>query len=332
MRGFVSRAGSAGNASRVPKPASMPGMSTRSPSRSRCALADVRGDVAVKVLGDDFGGMNAAADRIAKILGNTRGAVDVRVEQTEGLPMLDIHPNRMAMSRIGVTAGDVQDMVAAAIGGREAGLIFEGDRRFPVVIRLSEAARSDLTQVAQVPVPTSAGGFAPLSTVADIAVVDRPNQISRENRKRRVVVQANVRDRDVASVVADARAAIDAQVKMPPGIYVEWGGQFETLASANDRLFLVVPVCFAVIMLLLYGALGSLRDAVIVFTGVPLALVGGVLALVLRGMPFSGSSAVGFIALSGVAVLKYSSVVLPQRAAACLPAAVNIAHNRRHGR
>ncbi|RZL84683.1 MAG: CusA/CzcA family heavy metal efflux RND transporter, partial [Sphingomonas sp.] len=160
-----------------------------------------------------------------------------------------------------------------------------------------------LTQVAQIPVPTSAGGFVPLSTVADIAVVDGPNQISRENGKRRVVVQANVRDRDVASVVADARAAIDAQVKMPPGTYVEWGGQFENLASARDRLLLVVPVCFAVIMLLLYGALGSVRDAVIVFTGVPLALVGGVLALVLRGMPFSVSAAVGFIALSGIAVL-----------------------------
>ncbi len=266
-------------------------------------IAGVRGDIAVKVFGDDFGGMNDAAGRIADILRQTRGAVDVRIEQTEGLPMLDIRPNRMAMSRIGVTAGDVQDTVAAAIGGREAGVIFEGDRRFPVVIRLSEASRSDLTEVAQVPVPTSAGGFVPLSTVADIAVVDGPNQISRENGKRRVVVQANVRDRDVAGVVADARAAIDAQVKMPPGTYVEWGGQFENLASARDRLLLVVPVCFAVIMLLLYGALGSVRDAVIVFTGVPLALVGGVLALVLRGMPFSVSAAVGFIALSGIAVL-----------------------------
>ncbi len=266
-------------------------------------IAGVRGDIAVKVFGDDFGGMNDAAGRIAAILRKTRGADDVRVEQTEGLPMLDIRPNRMAMSRIGVTAGDVQDTVAAAIGGREAGVIFEGDRRFPVVIRLSEASRSDLTEVAQVPVPTSAGGFVPLSTVADIAVVDGPNQISRENGKRRVVVQANVRDRDVAGVVADARAAIDAQVRMPPGTYVEWGGQFENLASARDRLLLVVPVCFAVIMLLLYGALGSVRDAVIVFTGVPLALVGGVLALALRGMPFSVSAAVGFIALSGIAVL-----------------------------
>jgi cobalt-zinc-cadmium resistance protein CzcA len=266
-------------------------------------IAGVRGDIAVKVFGDDFGQMNAAADAIADVLRKTRGAVDVRVEQTEGLPMLDIRPNRTAMARVGVTAGDVQDTVAAAIGGREAGMIFEGDRRFPVVIRLPESARSDLTAIAKVPVPTPEGGFVPLSTVADIGIVDGPNQISRENGKRRVVVQANVRGRDIAGVVADARAAIVREVKLPPGTYLEWGGQFENLASARDRLLVVVPICFAVIMLLLYGALGSARDAVLVFTGVPLALVGGVLALVLRGMPFSISAAVGFIALSGIAVL-----------------------------
>ncbi len=266
-------------------------------------IAGVRGDIAIKVFGDDFGEMNATAERIAAILRKTRGAADVRVEQTAGLPMLDIRPNRTAMARVGVTAGDVQDTVAAAIGGRQASVIFEGDRRFPVVIRMAESARSNPTAVGQVPVPLAGGGFVPLSTVADIAVVDRPNQISRENGKRRVVVQANVRDRDVAGVVADAREAIDAQVRLPAGTYLAWGGQFENLASARDRLALVVPICFVVIMLLLYGALGSVRDAAIVFTGVPLALVGGVLALVLRGMPFSISAAVGFIALSGIAVL-----------------------------
>lgn len=266
-------------------------------------IAGVRGDIAVKVFGDDFGQMNAAANAIADVLRKTQGAADVRVEQTEGLPMLDIRPNRIAMARVGITAGDVQDTVAAAIGGREAGMIFEGDRRFPVVIRLPESARSDLTAIAKVPVPTPEGGFVPLSTVADIAIVDGPNQISRENGKRRVVVQANVRGRDVAGVVADARAAMDRDVKLPPGSYLQWGGQFENLASARDRLLIVVPICFAIIMLLLYGALGSIRDALIVFTGVPLALVGGVLALLLRGMPFSISAAVGFIALSGIAVL-----------------------------
>ena len=266
-------------------------------------IAGVRGDVAIKIFGDDFAQMNATAESIAAVLRRTRGATDVRVEQTEGLPMLDIRPDRTAMSRVGVTAGDVQDTVAAAIGGRQAGMIFEGDRRFPVIIRLPESARSDLTAIAQVPVPTAEGGFVPLSTVANIEVVDGPNQISRENGKRRVVVQVNVRGRDVAGVVGDARAAIGERVKMPPGTYLEWGGQFENLASAQGRLMIVVPICFAVIMLLLYGALGSIRDALIVFTGVPLALVGGILALLLRGMPFSISAAVGFIALSGVAVL-----------------------------
>jgi len=227
----------------------------------------------------------------------------VRVEQTEGLPMLDIRPNRDAMARLGVTAGDVQDTVAATIGGRQAGMIFEGDRRFPVVIRLAEQARTDPGALAQVPVPTAGGSFVPLSSVADIEVVNGPNQISRENGKRRVVVQANVRGRDVAGVVGDAQGAIARDVKLPPGTYLEWGGQFENLASARGRLAVVVPICFAAIMFLLYGALKSVRDAVLVFTGVPLALVGGVLALLLRGMPFSISAAVGFIALSGIAVL-----------------------------
>ncbi len=266
-------------------------------------IAGVRGDIAVKIFGDDFARMNAAARDVAAALGSTRGATDIRVEQTEGLPMLDIRPDRTALSRVGITAGDVQDVVAAAIGGREAGTVFEGDRRFPVVIRIDDAARSDLTMIGQLPVPTPQGAFVPLSTVARIEVVDGPNQISRENGKRRVVVQANVRGRDVAGVVADAQAKIAADVTLPPGTYLEWGGQFENLTSARDRLAIVVPLCFAVIMLLLYGALGSLRDAVLVFTGVPLALVGGVLALALRGMPFSISAAVGFIALSGIAVL-----------------------------
>ncbi|CAM3277652.1 Cation transporter [Sphingomonas antarctica] len=266
-------------------------------------IAGVRGDIAAKVFGDDFATMNATAMRIAEVMRKVRGAADVRVEQTEGLPLLDIRPNRDAMARVGVTAGDVQDLVSATIGGREAGMIFEGDRRFPVVIRLANTSRSDMQALGQLPVPTASGTFVPLASVADIAIGDGPNQISRENGKRRVVVQANVRGRDVAGVVADAQAAIDKQVVLSPGTYLQWGGQFENLATARARLTIVVPICFAVIMLLLYGALGSVRDAALVFTGVPLALVGGILALVLRGMPFSISAAVGFIALSGVAVL-----------------------------
>ncbi|MHA3841470.1 efflux RND transporter permease subunit [Sphingomonas aestuarii] len=266
-------------------------------------IAGVRGDIAVKVFGDDFDQMNATANQIAAILRETEGAVDVRVEQTEGLPMLDIQPRRDAMSRLGVSAQTVQDTIAAAIGGRDAGMIFEGDRRFAVTIRMSDAQRADFQTLGQVPVPLPQGGFVPLESVADINVTDGPNQISRENGKRRVVVQANVRGRDVAGVVADADAAIAGQVRLPAGQYLDWGGQFENLESATQRLMLVVPACFALIILLLYGALGSVRDAAIVFTGVPLALVGGVLALVLRGMPFSISAAVGFIALSGIAVL-----------------------------
>lgn len=266
-------------------------------------IAGVRGDVAVKVFGDDFDAMNATAQEIAAILRKTEGATDIRVEETEGLSMLDIRVNRDAMARLGVTAQDVQDVVTATIGGRQAGTIFEGDRRFPVVVRLSDAQRSDMSVIEQVQVPVAGGAFVPLASVADIRIVDGPNQISRENGKRRVVVQANVRGRAISSVVEDAKTAIAKEVRLPAGAYLEWGGQFENLASARDRLQLVVPACFILILLLLYGALRSPRDAAIVFTGVPLALIGGVLALFLRGMDFSISAAVGFIALSGIAVL-----------------------------
>lgn len=266
-------------------------------------IAGVRGDIAVKVFGDDPDAMNSTASQIAGILRATDGATDVRIEQTEGLPMLDIRPRRDIMSRLGITAQTVQDTISAAIGGRDAGTIFEGDRRFAVTIRLSDVARANLQTLYQVPVPLPKGGFVPLQVVADISVTDGPNQISRENGKRRVVVQANVRGRDIAGVVVDAQAEIDSKVRLPAGQYLDVGGQFENLQSASERLMVVVPGCFAVIILLLYGALRSVRDAAIVFTGVPLALVGGVLALFVRGLPFSISAAVGFIALSGIAVL-----------------------------
>ena len=266
-------------------------------------IAGVRSDVAVKVFGDDFASMNATAAKIAAALRQTPGAEDVKVEQTEGLPMLDVSLKRDAAARLGITAQDVADTVSAAVGGRESGQIYEGDRRFPIVVRLSDAARANLDTLGQTPVSTPQGASVPLASVADIAITDGPNQISRENGKRRVVVQANVRDRDVASVVAEAQASIARDVRLPTGEYLEWGGQFENLASARTRLMLVVPACFAVILLLLYGALGSVRDAALVFTGIPLALVGGMLALAMRGMPFSISAAVGFIALSGIAVL-----------------------------
>ena len=237
-------------------------------------IAGVRGDVAVKVFGDDFDTMNRTANQVAAILRKVEGATDVRVEQTEGLPMLDVRPNRDAMARLGVTARTMQDTLAAAVGGRDAGTIFEGDRRFAVTIRLSDAQRANFETLGQVPVPTPDGAFVPLASVADIGVTQGPNQISRENGKRRVVVQANVRGRDVAGIVGDAQGAISQQVRLPAGTYLEWGGAFENLASARDRLALVVPACFALILLLLYGALRSVRDAAIVFTGVPLAFRG----------------------------------------------------------
>ncbi|MET3710865.1 cobalt-zinc-cadmium resistance protein CzcA [Sphingomonas trueperi] len=266
-------------------------------------IAGVRSDVSVKIFGEDFGALNATAAKIATILRKVPGAEDVKVEQTEGLPMLDIAFNHDAAARLGVRAQDVADTVSAAVGGRQAGMIFEGDRRFPIVLRLDDAMRADLETLGQIPVPTPMGAFVPLASVADIRLLDGPNQISRENGKRRVVVQANVRGREVASVVGEAQAAIARDIALPAGTWLEWGGQFQNLASARARLAIVVPACFVLILMLLYGALGNVRDAAIVFTGVPLALVGGVLALVLRGMPFSISAAVGFIALSGIAVL-----------------------------
>ncbi len=266
-------------------------------------IAGVRGDIAIKVFGDDTDALAATGDQIADVLRTIEGATDVRVEQTEGLPMLDIRPRRDQMAQLGVSATAMQQIITAAVAGREAGMIFEGDRRFPVTIRLSNAELADLDVLHQIPVPTAGGQFVPLSSLADIAITSGQNQISRENGKRRIVVQANVRGRDVASVVADAQAGIKQKVRLPAGQYLEWGGQVENLNSATARLALVVPVCFVLILLLLFGALRNWRDAAIVFTGVPLALVGGALALFLRGMPFSISAAVGFIALSGIAVL-----------------------------
>ena len=271
-------------------------------------LAGVRGDLAVKVFGDEYGPMLRAAGQISAILNRIEGAADVKVEQAQGLPFLEITVDRAEIARRGLSVSAVQDVVAAAVGGREAGMVFEGDRRFAIVVRLPDAVRGNMDALRglPVPLPTVEGRPAatvPLRQVASLRVVEGPNQISRENGKRRVVVQANARGRDIGSIVAEAQQRVEAEVQLPPGYYVTWGGQFENLAQARARLQVVVPACFVLILLLLYGALGSVRDALLVFSGVPLALSGGLLALWLRGMPFSVSAAVGFIALSGVAVL-----------------------------
>jgi heavy metal efflux system protein len=270
-------------------------------------LAGVRGDVAVKVFGDDFDSLLGTANQIADILRATKGAKDVKVEQASGLSTLDITVDKAEIARRGLSLAAVQEVIGTAIGGRDAGVVFEGDRYFEIVVRLPETLRNDLDALKGLPVSLPTTGAisltVPLGGVAAFKLGEGPNQVSRENGKRRVVVTANVRDRDIASVVGDARAQIDAQVKLPAGYWMTWGGQFENLQAARQRLSIVVPACFLVIFLLLTSALGSARDALLVFSAVPLALTGGVLALWLRGMPFSVSAAVGFIALSGIAVL-----------------------------
>lgn len=271
-------------------------------------LAGVRGDLAVKVFGEDFDQMLGAANRIAAILQQTPGATDISVEQAAGLPFLEIKINQNEIARLGLSVLSVQDVIGAAIGGQDAGIVFEGDRRFPIVVRLGDAIRGDVEKLKHLPVPLppDANGRSNsvlLEQVASFVFTEGPNQISRENGKRRVVVTANIRGRDIASVVAEAREKVAQRVELPAGYYIAWGGQFENLAAAQQRLMIVVPACFFVIFLLLYSALGSPRDALVVFSAVPLALTGGIIALWLRGMPFSVSAAVGFIALSGVAVL-----------------------------
>lgn len=268
-------------------------------------LAGVRGDLAIKVFGEDFPTMLALANQTASILRSIPGAQDVKVEQVTGLPFLEIDVDKDAIARLGLSTSAVHDVIGAAIGGRRAGVVFEGDRRFPIVVRMAEAARSDPEKLGDLPVPLESGSkkVVLLKQVSNFSFVEGQNQISRENGKRRVVVTANVRGRDLSSVVQEAQAKVAEQVRPPAGYWITWGGQFENLAAARQRLALVVPACFFVIFLLLYSALGSARDALLVFSAVPLALTGGVAALWLRGMPFSVSAAVGFIALSGIAVL-----------------------------
>jgi len=228
---------------------------------------------------------------------------DIRVEQVTGLPMLSILPKRMALSRYGLNVSELQDMVATAIGGESAGVIFEGDRRFDLVVRLPETIRRNIEGLTELPVPLPNGEYVPLSEVATLELAPAPNQISRENAKRRIVVTANVRGRDLGSFVAEAKERINRDVQLPAGYWLNYGGAFEQLESASQRLSIVVPLTLVLILGLLVMAFSSLKDALIVFTGIPLALTGGVIFLWLRDMPLSISAGVGFIALSGVAVL-----------------------------
>ncbi|WIA55790.1 CusA/CzcA family heavy metal efflux RND transporter [Sphingobium sp. WTD-1] len=270
-------------------------------------IAGVRADVAIKLYGDDLDQMSQQAQRIAAVVRKIPGAGDVSAEQTSGAPTFDVKIDRLAVARYGLSVEEVANTVAAALGGREAGLLFEGDRRFSVVVRLPDAQRDDLETLGAIPVmlPTPEGQVArsiPLREVARFSFTSGLNQISRENGKRMVIVQINVRGRDLGSFVTEAQQKVN-KLQLPAGMYIDWGGTFESLQSARLRLLIVVPICFAAIFALLYMALGGAIPAAIVFSAVPMALAGGVFALLLRGIPFSITAAVGFIALSGVAVL-----------------------------
>ena len=266
-------------------------------------IAGVRGDVAVKLYGDDLTALTEAAGDVAGVLRGVEGAADVKVQQVTGFPTLDIAFDRPTIARYGLTVEEVAQSVAIALGGRPAGLVFEGDRRFEVVVRLEDATRDDFDQLGALPIVLDNGVTVPLRTLADFQVVDGLAEVRREQGRRLVIVSANVRERDLGSFVEEAQEGVLAEVDLPPASFVEWGGQYQNLQAAQARLAIVVPVCFALVLLLLFMALGGWVPALAVFSAIPMALAGGVFALALRGLPFSVSAAVGFIALSGVAVL-----------------------------
>jgi heavy metal efflux system protein len=274
-------------------------------------ISGVRSDLGIMVFGDDLTQLQTTAAEILAIIGSINGVADPAVEQVTGLPILTVVPNRTALSRYGLNVSDIQDLVATAISGSSAGLIFAGDRRFELVVRLPENLRTDIERLARLPVPvhrdsnndSHGPGYVPLAEVASIELISAPNQVSRENGKRRVVVTANIRGRDLGSFVTEAKARIANELDLPAGYWLDYGGTFEQLESASARLAVVVPATLIVILGLLLIVFGSFKDALIIFSGVPLALTGGVLALWLRGMPLSISAGVGFIALSGIAVL-----------------------------
>jgi len=266
-------------------------------------ISGVRSDVAVKVFGDDMATMEATAAQVAKALQGVAGAADVKVEQTTGLPVLTLNIARGRIARLGLSLADVQQTVSTAVAGQEAGAVFQGDRRFDLLVRLPESVRSDLDALKRLPIRLPSGGHVQLGEVASFDLQPGANQVSRENGKRRVVVTANVRGRDVGSFVAEAQALLAEHVKVPAGYWTQWGGSFEQLQSATARLKIVVPVALGLVFALLFAMFGNARDGLLVFTGVPFALTGGIAALRLRDIPLSISAGVGFIALSGVAVL-----------------------------
>lgn len=266
-------------------------------------ISGVRSDIAIKVFGEDLDKLKSAGEEISRVVQRIEGAADVKVEQVAGLPQLLITPDRQKIARLGMNVEDVNTLVESLIAGKQVGLVYRGDQRFALIIRMIEEGSKDLETVRNLLVPVPNGMRIPLKQIASVEIIEGPNQISREDRHRRIVVELNVRNRDIGSFVDEARKALDKQVKLPSGYYVTWGGQFENLQNAQERLMIVVPVALFLIFILLFSSFGSIKQSLLIFTGVPFAIVGGIFALLIRGMPFSISAAVGFIALSGVAVL-----------------------------
>lgn len=266
-------------------------------------VSGVKADVGIKVFGDDLSLLKAKADEIAALMREIPGARDVEVEQVDDVPVLQIVVDRAESARHGVNVSDIQHIIGVALGGSEVGQIIEGERRFGLSVLLPQDVRNSVEEIARLPIDTPLGGSVPLSSLAEISEVSAPAQISRETGRRRVVVQLNVEGRDLGSFVAEAQSKLKAQVDLPVGSYVTWGGQFESMQRASQRLLIVVPAVLTLIFLLLFTTFGSIKQAAIIFTGVPLAVTGGIAALAVRGLPFSITAGVGFIALSGVAVL-----------------------------
>ena len=266
-------------------------------------ISGVRADLGVKIFGDDLAQLLKSGNDIAAVLGSIPGAYGVKVEQAEGLPVLSVEADRRALLRYGLNMAEVQHTLQVATGGEEAGQIFEGDQRFAVVVRLPEKLRNDIRALKHLPIPLPQGGYVPLGEVAKLNLAPGVNQVSRENGKRRLVVSVNVRERDLGGFVSEAQQKIAQQVKLPPGYWLDYGGTFKQLQSASQRLGLLVPMTLVMIFALLMMTFGSAKDAALVFSGVPLALTGGVISLWLRDIPLSITAGVGFITLSGVSVL-----------------------------
>jgi cobalt-zinc-cadmium resistance protein CzcA len=266
-------------------------------------IAGVRSDVAIKLFGDDLEILKETAEKIGRVVSRVPGAEDVKVEQVSGLPQLQIKPDRAAIARYGINVEDVNDLVESIVAGKPAGQVYEGEQRFNLVVRLAEATSQDVESINGLMVSAPNGARIPLGQLAEVSLVEGPAQISREDTRRRIAVELNVRGRDVGSFVKEAQGQIEKEVQLAPGYYMMWGGTFENLQRASSRLLIVVPLALLLIFILLFSTFGSIKQALLIYTGIPFSVVGGIFALFLRGMPFSISAGVGFIALFGVAVL-----------------------------